>query len=76
MAGVLVIDAMGFPGMSRLDGAADGVIDIYGLLANADASTNLTAEFMSASGAAFTVTAGRSRRRLSHHLCRWPRVGG
>ena len=55
---VLVIDAMGFPGMSRLDGAADGVIDIYGLLANADASTNLTAEFMSASGAAFTVTAG------------------
>jgi len=52
---VLVIDAMGFPGMSRLDGAADGVIDIYGLLANADASTNLTAEFMSASGAAFTV---------------------
>jgi hypothetical protein len=57
---VLVIDAMGFPGMSRLDGAADGVIDIYGLLANNNPAVNGLGEILCfAQGTWITTPSGQ-----------------
>ena len=57
---VLVVDAQSLISLHQLDGTADNVIDVDGLLANANAWWTLIAEFTSASGAAFTVAPGGS----------------
>ena len=56
---VLVVDALDFRWLAtQADGTADNVIDVDGLLANSNPQAALTAEFTSASGAAFTVATG------------------
>jgi len=55
---VLVVDNLDLRVLSSQDGTADNVIDVDGLLANSDPNGLVTAEFTSASGAAFTVAAG------------------
>ena len=55
---VLVVDTQSLSQLDSQDGTADNVIDVDGLIANANPNGGVIAEFTSASGAAFTVAAG------------------
>ena len=57
---VLVVDRQSLSQLDSLDGTADNVIDVDGLLANSNPGGGFIAEFTSASGATFTVAPGGS----------------